>query len=149
MKYFLLILFVIPLTTLPLSAQEAPAADELTSLLEDFLAGASENNIQIHDRFWADDLIYTSSSGNRMTKDDIMDNLKNPPDSNQNGPSPVYSAEDILIQQYGNTAIVAFKLVAVTDNGDKKEITEYLNSGTFLKRNEIWQVVNWQATKIP
>ena len=149
MKYFLLTLFVIPLTTLPLSAQEAPAADELTSLLEDFLAGASENNIQIHDRFWADDLIYTSSSGNRMTKDDIMDNLKNPPDSNQNGPSPVYSAEDILIQQYGKTAIVVFKLVAVTDNGDKKEITEYLNSGTFLKRNEIWQVVNWQATKIP
>ena len=149
MKFFLLTLFVIPLTTFPLSAQEAPAADELTSLLEDFLAGASQNNIQIHDRFWADDLIYTSSSGNRMTKDDIMDNLKNPPDSNQNGPSPVYSAEDILIQQYGNTAIVAFKLVAVTDNGDKKEITEYLNSGTFLKRNEIWQVVNWQATKMP
>ena len=149
MKYFLLILFVISLTTLPLSAQEAPAADELTSLLEDFLAGASENNIQIHDRFWADDLIYTSSSGNRMTKDDIMDNLKNPPDSNQNGPSPVYSAEDIRIQQYGKTAIVVFKLVAVTDNGDGKEITEYLNSGTFLKRNEIWQVVNWQATKIP
>ena len=149
MKYFLLILFVIPLTTLPLSAQEAPAADELTNLLEDFLAGASQNNIQIHDRFWADDLIYTSSSGNRMTKDDIMDNLKNPPDSNQNGLSPVYSAEDIRIQQYGKTAIVVFKLVAVTDNGDKKEITEYLNSGTFLKRNEIWQVVNWQATKIP
>ena len=72
-----------------------------------------------------------------MTKDDIMDNLKNPPDSNQNGPSPVYSAEDIRIQQYGNTAIVAFKLVAVTDNGNRKEITEYLNSGTFLKRNEI------------
>ena len=149
MKYFLLTLFVIPLTTLPLSAQEAPAADELTNLLEDFLAGVSQNNIQIHDRFWADDLIYTSSSGNRMTKDDIMDNLKNPPDSNQNGLSPVYSAEDIRIQQYGNTAIVAFKLVAVTDNGDKKEITEYLNSGTFLKRNGKWQVINWQATKVP
>ena len=140
---------MIAFTALPLTAQEAPAANELTSVLEDFLTGASQNNIQIHDRFWADDLIYTSSSGNRMTKDDIMDNLKNPPDSNQNGPSPVYSAEDIRIQQYGKTAIVVFKLVAVTDNGNRREITEYLNSGTFLKRNEIWQVVNWQATKIP
>jgi len=149
MKFILLILFSIPLTVLPLSAQQAPDATGLTNLLEEFLAGASENNIEIHDRFWADDLIYTSSSGIRMTKKDIMDGLKNSPSPDQQEPSPVYSAEDIQIQQYGTTAVVAFRLVAVTVNGEKEELSEYLNSGTFLNRDGRWQAVNWQATKIP
>lgn len=149
MKIIFLNFLIITLSSLPLSAQLAPAAGELTNLLEEFLAGASENDIQVHDRFWADDLIYTSSSGIRMTKKDIMDGLKNSPPAEQSESSPVYSAEDIKVQQYGTTAVVAFKLVSVTGNGDKKEITEYLNSGTFLKRNGRWQVINWQATKIP
>jgi len=25
----------------------------------------------------------------------------------------------------------------------------YLNSGTFVKRNGKWQVVNWQSTRMP
>ncbi|HEY2799027.1 MAG TPA: hypothetical protein VGI85_00400, partial [Chthoniobacterales bacterium] len=41
----------------------APDAAELTKLLKDFLAGASRNDVAMHDRFWADDLIYTGSSG--------------------------------------------------------------------------------------
>jgi hypothetical protein len=149
MKTILLNLLIIAFLTLPLSAQEAPDARELTNLLEQFLDGASENNIQIHERFWADDLIYTSSLGVRMTKKDILDGLKNLSSSGQQESSPVYSAEDIQIQQYGTTAVVAFRLVAVTGNGKKKEISEYLNSGTFLNRDGRWQAINWQATKIP
>src|SRR6056297_2489638 len=149
MKTILLNLLIIAFLTLPLSAQEAPDARELTNLLEHFLDGASENNIQIHERFWADDLIYTSSSGVRMTKKDILEGLKNSPSPDQQESSHVYSAEDIQIQQYGTTAVVAFRLVAVTGKGEKKEISEYLNSGTFLNRDGRWQAINWQATKIP
>jgi hypothetical protein len=43
-------------------AQTAPDAAELTKLLNDFLAGASRNDVAIHERFWADDLIYTRSA---------------------------------------------------------------------------------------
>lgn len=149
MKFILLNILIVVLSTLPLSAQETPAESELTNLLEQFLDGASENNIQIHDRFWADDLIYTSSSGIRMTKKDILDGLKNSTSPVQEESSPVYSAEDIQIQQYGTTAVVAFKLVAVSGKGEKKDVLEYLNSGTFLNRDGRWQAVNWQATKIP
>ncbi len=62
----------------------------------------------------------------------------------------VYTAKDIRIQQYGDTAIVAFRLVSTTTAKDgTQKVANYLNSGTFLKRNGKWQVVNWQATKIP
>ena len=53
------------------------------------------------------------------------------------------------IQQYGDTAVVAFRLVATTDSGGTKYVANLLNSGTFVKREGKWQVVNWQSTRMP
>ena len=132
---------------LNLQAQTAPDADELTKLLKEFLAGASRNDAATHDRFWAEDLIYTGSAGRRIGKADIMRDARSAPARKPGDPTTTYSAEDIRIQQYGNTAIVAFRLVATTEKDGKSEVANYLNSGTFLKRKGKWQVVNWQATK--
>ena len=136
-------------TTLP--AQTAPDSAELTKLLQDFLAGASRNDIAMHDRFWADELVYTSALGRRKGKADIMRELREEPKAT---PKPdegttVYTAEDIRIQQYGDTAVVAFRLVATTDKAGAKTIANYFNTGTFLKRNGKWQVIAWQATALP
>jgi len=46
--------------------------------------------------------------------------------------------------------VVAFRLVATpVDKFGEDAILNYLNTGTFLKRNGIWQVVAWQATQMP
>jgi ketosteroid isomerase-like protein len=130
-------------------AQTAPDAAELTKLLNDFLAGASRNDAAIHDRFWADDLIYTRSAGRRVNKAEVMQDVRNAPAPKPTDPKTVYTAEDIRIQQYGDTAVVAFRLVATTDAGGGKQVAHLLNSGTFVKRNGKWQVVNWQSTRMP
>jgi ketosteroid isomerase-like protein len=130
------------------SAQAAPDAAELTTLLKTFLDGASRNDAAIHDRFWAEDLIYTTSSGRRKGKADIMRDLRSAPPPKAGEPATVFTAEDIRIQQYGTTAIVAFRLVGTSKNEGKTEVSNYLNTGTFLKRNGKWQVVSWQATKM-
>lgn len=127
----------------------APDSAELTRLLNDFLAAASRNDPAMHERFWADDLIYTGSSGRRLGKADILREVRSEGPSKAGEESTDYSAEDIRIQEYGTTAIVAFRLVARTQKGDQTETANYLNSGTFLKRDGKWQVVNWQATKVP
>src|SRR5678815_1424534 len=126
-------------------AQSAPDAAELTKLLNDFLAGASRNDVAIHDRFWADDLIYTRSAGRRVNKAEVMHDVRTSPAPKPTDPKTVYTAEDIRIQQYGDTAVVAFRLVATTE----KNVANLLNSGTFVKRNGKWQVVNWQSTRMP
>jgi ketosteroid isomerase-like protein len=130
-------------------AQTAPDAAELTKLLNDFLAGASRNDAAIHERFWADDLIYTRSAGRRVNKAEVMRDVRNAPAPKPTDPKTVYTAEDIQIQQYGDTAVVAFRLVATTDTGGTKQVANLLNSGTFVKRNGKWQVVNWQSTRMP
>ncbi len=130
-------------------AQTAPDAAELTKLLNDFLAGASRNDPAVHESFWADDLIYTRSAGRRVNKEEILRDLRHAPAPKPTDPKTVYTAEDIRIQQYGDTAIVAFRLVSTTETQGTKQVANLLNSGTFLKRNGKWQVVNWQSTRMP
>ena len=68
-----------------LGAQAAPDAAKLTKLLKDFLAGAGRNDAAMHERFWADDLIYTASAGRRIGKPDILRDVKaeGPPKANR------------------------------------------------------------------
>ena len=121
---------------------------QLRKQLTEFLQGV--NDKAQHDSFWAEDLIYTSSSGERFGKAKIMEGLiasaAEAPNSTHNNR---YWAEDVNIQIYGDTAIVAFKLMnKITDAGTDRT-QQYYNTGTFLKRDARWQVVAWQATKIP
>ena len=131
------------------SAKEAPDAAALTRMLKEFLAGASVNDSTAHKSFWADDLIYTGSSGRRIDKAEILKSIRESGPPKPGEPTTVFTAEDIRIQQYGTTAIVAFRLVGTTQDSGKATVAHYLNSGTFLKRNGRWQVENWQATKLP
>jgi hypothetical protein len=115
---------------------------ELEEMLHTFMDGASKNDSLIHANFWAEDLIYTSSNGTRFGKKEIMAGFEDNTDTRNENPTTVYTAEDIIIHQYDDMAVVAFKMKADSDSS----IQYYLNSGTFLKKNGKWQVVNWQAT---
>ncbi len=131
------------------SAQRSADSAELTRLLNDFLAGAGRNDAAIHDRFWADDLIYTRSAGQRISKSELMKGVRSAPAAKPGDPVTVYTAEDISIRQYAKTAVVAFRLVGTTTQNDGKiQISQFLNTGTFVKRNGKWQAVAWQATAI-
>ncbi|MCL4524417.1 MAG: nuclear transport factor 2 family protein [Acidobacteria bacterium] len=149
MKRFLALAIAVLTLAAAVPAQTAPDAAELTKLLNDFLAGASRNDAAMHDRFWAEDLMYTGSTGRRRGKAEIMRSVRSAPAPKPGDPVGIYSAEDIRIQQYGSTAIVAFRLVGTTEKDGKKEVLNFLNSGTFLKREGKWQVVSWQATRMP
>jgi hypothetical protein len=146
---FLTPIIVALILALNAQAQTAPDAEELTRLLKEFLAGASRNDAATHDRFWADDLIYTGSSGRQIGKADIMRDMRPTPAPKPGDPKTTYGAEDIRIQQYGDTAIVAFRLVGTAEKDGKVVVAKYLNTGTFLKRNGKWQAVSWQATRMP
>lgn len=124
---------------------QAGDADEILGLLDDFLANAGVKSA--HERFWAEDLVYTSSRGTRTTREAILASFDAAPAEEQQAPGPVYSADDVQLKWYGDTAVVAFKLVA-TPPGDEP-VDYYFNTGTFVKRDGEWRVVAWQATSIP
>lgn len=129
---------------------EAAVRQELTQLLRAFLKGAGTNDVALHDRFWAEDLIYTGSGGRRVGKAQIMKEVREAPPPKPDDPKVAFRAEEIRIQRYGTTAVVAFRLVGEETALDGKvQVSNYYNTGTFVKRNGLWQVVAWQATRIP
>ena len=134
-----------------LTAQSAAASDaeELTGMLHDFLANSDKE--AAHERFWADDLVYSSSAGLRFGKADIMSGFDSASDEEDDAaPAVAYSGEEVDVRVYDDTAVVAFKLVGTpTDEGSGVGVMYYYNTGTFLKRGGVWKAVAWQATKIP
>jgi hypothetical protein len=121
-------------------------------MLHEFLAGASVGDVTAHETFWSDDLIYTSSNGTRTDKATIVEGMSQAAaagDADDSGPSVIYTAEDVQVDVYGTTAVVAFKLVGTPQGDGDAAIDYYFNTGTFLKRDGAWSVVAWQATRIP
>jgi ketosteroid isomerase-like protein len=144
----LLLAALLGLVAAPLSwAQEPdPAMPELRSLLDRFLAAADDP--AMHQRFWDDALVYTSSSGARFGKADILAGMQ----ADATGePSVRYRAEDVQVMNFGDLAVVTFRLVGETAGSEDApaQIDEYFNTGTFRRTDGAWQAVAWQATRIP
>jgi hypothetical protein len=147
MKAFLTLLALLSIA-ISSTASATPDEQALTRLLNEFLAGASVNDVAAHERFWDDDLVYTSSGGLRFGKADILEGMESEEAAVAGEPEVVYSAEDIRIRQYGDTAVVAFRLLGSVQDGSAT-VLQYFNTGTFVKRDGQWRAVAWQATVIP
>ena len=131
-------------------ATKTPPSDtakaELMALLHYFLANSSTE--EAHQKFWSEDLVYTSSTGARFGKADIMAGFAaEEDDAEDEGPAVVYSGEDVNAQIFGTTAVITFRLVGTPDDGSA--ISEYFNTGTFVVQQGSWKAVAWQATIIP
>jgi ketosteroid isomerase-like protein len=127
------------------STEPTPTTAALTDLLTQFLAGASRNDRAVHERFWADELVYTGSAGRRIGKADILRDLS--AEASPDEPKTTYTAEDVRIQDLGDLAVVTFRLVGATEQDGKTFVTRYLNTGTFRRKGGEWRAVAWQATR--
>lgn len=141
--------FFLLFALLPALASADDARTTLAGMLDRFLAGASAGDPAAHERFWADDLVYTSSNGTRTDKAAILESARAGVDAQPETPPVVYTAEDVDVRVYGDAAVVAFRLVATPTGDGNAPIQTYFNTGTFLERDGEWRAVAWQATRIP
>lgn len=131
------------LLVLPTAAYGVDAKTEITDLLHQFLDGATRNDATIHQQFWADDLVYTSSAGARFGKTELMAGVTSRGKLSEQDITLRYGADDIQIRVYDNTAVLTFTLVGQNDS----EQLRFYNMGTLVQGEHGWQVVAWQATR--
>lgn len=145
-RLLLVVLLVVPASVLGQSADKA-TKEQVTALLKEFMDAAGRDDRGVFDKFFADDVVFTRSTGAVITKADIMSSLGKAPATPPE--KTTYSAEDITVHVYNGMAVVAFRLVGRTELKDgAAEKTNYRNTGIFLERDGKWQVLAWQATKI-
>lgn len=137
MKALTLLLLI--LFSLPAFADDRSA---IGALLQEFLSTAHLKTA--HQRFWADELVYTSSAGERFGKADILAGFADQPDT---APDTLYRGDQVDIRLYGEVAVVAFRLVG--ENVAQKTTQYFFNTGTLVKQQGLWRVVAWQATRVP
>ena len=131
------------------SRSEVNSVRTVLLMLRDFLDAVGrgkESDRLIFENFFADDVIYTSSSGIAINKEDIMKILDVTSPHRFRGSC---TAEDIKVQPCDDTVIVNFCMVMHSENRGRPEISYFRNTGTFVKRSGRWQVVAWQATRAP
>ena len=129
-----------------LSAKNVATTGELTQIVRAFLADVPKGDRQVFDAFFADDVIYTRATGVTVDKSEI---LKNIGIRAATEPQATYEADGFTVHPYEDIAVVNFRLVMHTVVDGKPQIVYYRNTGTFLKRNSKWQVIAWQATRVP
>ncbi|MGM0431054.1 MAG: nuclear transport factor 2 family protein, partial [Pseudomonadota bacterium] len=117
-----------------------------TKAVKAFLYGASINSPKAHDRFWAEELTYTSSSGNRFGKEHLMSGMEDAKAKDSEEVEVWYEAEDIEVKQFGDTVVFNFTLTAEEEG---KVTKYYYNTGVLIERDGRWQAVNWNATEVP
>jgi hypothetical protein len=141
---YLLLAFTLLFSTTSLAQENIEEAT--TKAVEAFLYGASINSPEAHDRFWAEELTYTSSSGNRFGKEQLMSGLENAKAKDPDEVKVWYGTEDIEVKQFSDTVVFNFTLTAEEEG---KVTKYYYNTGVLVERDGRWQAVNWNATEIP
>ncbi|MGX5914772.1 nuclear transport factor 2 family protein [Aliidiomarina sp. Khilg15.8] len=126
---------------------ETTTKAEVTQTLERFLHGASVNDATIHDHFWADDLTYTSSSGHRFGKADLMQGVREGDQIDEAQVDVWYSAAEVSIKPLGDNVILNFTLVATPSEGNEAPVQRFFNSGVLIHQDGRWQALNWHATR--
>ena len=127
---------------LPMVVYASDTKKELTELLHQFLDGATRNDASIHQQFWSDDLVYTSSVGSRFGKAELMAGVLSHGELPDSDITMHYSAEDVVVRIYDEVAVLTFTLIGQSDS----ELLRFYNSGTLVHGNGGWQAVSWQAT---
>lgn len=100
-------------------------------------------DVGANDRIIADDFLGTGPDGKRVTKADLMKELKDDPGLAANR----LNEDDLTIRFYGDTAVVngseSWKLKKDGKTG------RYIWTDIFVKRNGKWQVVAAQDLEMP
>lgn len=144
MKRFLLLVIVLCVVSPAAWAQKAGATEQAILKLEQAWEDALvKNDFPALDKLYADNLIYTHSSGVVDNKTTYIDNLKA-----GNTKYLSLKRDDIKVTVYGNTAVVTCHwLIKLLSKGNPVEVNaRYLH--VYVKQKAGWQMVAHQATRI-
>lgn len=122
-----------------------PLQAPIQERLDWFMRGASVGDGEVHAQFWHPDLVYTSSSGSRFGKAQLMQGMWGSAPLQDSDVTSWYRADDLKLTVLGETVVVNFTLVA--DPVDNSEASHFYNSGVLIEDEGEWRAINWHATR--
>ncbi len=114
--------------------------DEIIALENRRIEAMINADVQVLEEILADDLIYTHTTARLDTKTSFIEAISS-------GRSNYRSVErkDVKVRQFGDTAVVTGQ--AKFHVGDNEFEARFID--VYAKRNDAWQMVAWQSTRLP
>ena len=114
--------------------------DEIIALENRRIEAMINADVQALEEILADDLIYTHKTARLDTKTSFIEAISS-------GRSNYRSVQrkDVKVRQFGDTAVVTGQ--AKFHVGDNKFEARFID--VYAKRNDAWQMVAWQSTRLP
>lgn len=125
-------------------AKADPIAEKIKALDLERLAAAARNDVEAYEKFLADDLTYIHSSGKLDGKKELLESIK----SGKTKYSK-FETKDVSVRAYGTAAIVNGEAHVEVQVGEEKRTNHILFTDVWVKRAGKWQMVSWNATKLP
>ncbi|HWG39769.1 MAG TPA: nuclear transport factor 2 family protein [Candidatus Acidoferrales bacterium] len=146
---------LLPMMTLaqaqkPAAAQGPDTRQQLIQITRSYIGSLPANGLAGVQEFMADDVIFSGASGLRRSKLELIQFMSVKPGPDRR---TTYEPSDFTVHLYDDElAIVNFGLKSRKFKNSKSGegvIDEYFRvTGTFLKRDDKWQVVAWQYTPV-
>ena len=118
--------------------------DEIIALENRRTEAMIKQDVPVLEEILAEDLIYTHHTARVETKAEYIAALTS-------GRTEYRSIDrkDVKVRRYGDTAVVTGHAVfhVSTNGNDIKHQTRFLD--VYAKRDDVWQMVAWQSTKLP
>lgn len=132
-RLFLTSLFCLSVSIL---MAQAKIEDEIKSLEKRRFEAQTNKNEAVLNEIYADDAVYTHSSGLRENKTDYIKHVLSGQWEYQK-----VTLEELNVQLFGTTAIGTGRVQINTNT--------LMYTVVYLKRKGKWQLVNWTSTKLP
>ena len=114
--------------------------DEIIALENRRFEAMIKGDVNALEEILADDLIYTHTTARLDTKTSFIEAISSGRSNYQS-----FERDDVKVRQFGGTAVVTGH--AKIHVGDNKFEARFID--VYAKRNDAWQMVAWQSTRIP
>lgn len=102
----------------------AGAEAQLRAQLAAFVEGAAASDAAVHDAFWAEELVYTSSSGTRFGKAKLMAGVHASGPADPADVEASYGARDVIVRLVGELGLLDFTLGCIRSRRRRAAIPE-------------------------
>ena len=114
--------------------------DEIIALENRRIEAMINADVQVLEEILADDLIYTHTTARLDTKTSFIEAIASGRSNYQS-----VQRKDVKVRQFGDTVVVTGQ--AKFHVGDNKFEARFID--VYAKRNDAWQMVAWQSTRLP
>ncbi|HEX4652759.1 MAG TPA: nuclear transport factor 2 family protein [Candidatus Udaeobacter sp.] len=127
------------------TSQDSNSDKEVKDAIERYKAALLRRDVAALEKIWADDYVFVSASGDVLTKEQRLANVK----SGATVLDSINEQENLTIRVYQNSAVTTSRVTIKGQYSGQPVSGQYRSTLVWVKSSAGWQLVSNQLTALP